>query len=350
MYYAQYGTYPDDLNQTTGCPTGPHLDTNYCIKYTTGSSFTYTPTLPSEYKLSFAKNGLAYEVTNNKSPYNITPPPTTPITAIAAITGTPQTSQTLTAGAITPAGATVSYQWQSATTAGGTYTNINGATSNTYPVSPATIGKYIKVVVTGTGTYTGTQTSAASTQVAADANWLTIGSQTWAKANLNVGTRIAGASNQTDNATTEKYCYSDTESNCTTYGGLYQWDEAMGYTTTEGAQGICPAGTHIPSDNDWKILEVQLGMTQAQADAINWRGTDQGIKLKSGGSSGLNMPLAGIRNTSGSFAVLSVSARLWSSSESSTNTLVRHLESGPATVYRNANDKADGFSLRCLGN
>jgi len=160
-------------------------------------------------------------------------------------------------------------------------------------------------------------------------NWLTIGTQTWAKANLNVGTMVTGVTAQTNNSTIEKYCYSDTASNCDTGGGLYQWDEAMQYVTTPGAQGICPAGSHIPTDNDWKILEMQLGMTQAQADTANaWRGTDQGTQLKSGGSSGLNMPLAGNRTTDGSFYGLASHAYLWSSSESSTSAWGRTLGSG----------------------
>ncbi|MDK2899267.1 MAG: hypothetical protein PWQ10_454, partial [Patescibacteria group bacterium] len=77
-------------------------------------------------------------------------------------------------------------------------------------------------------------------------DWLTIGNQTWSKTNLNIGTMITGATNQTNNSIIEKYCYNNTESNCTTYGALYQWDEAMQYTNTEGAQGICPTGSHIP--------------------------------------------------------------------------------------------------------
>jgi len=185
-------------------------------------------------------------------------------------------------------------------------------------------------------------------------DWQTIGTQVWAKANLNVGTMVTGVTAQTNNSILEKYCYSDTESNCTANGngGLYQWDEAMQYVTTAGAQGICPAGSHIPSDNDWKILEMQLGMTQVQADATGYRGTDQGTQLKSSGTSGLNMPLAGGRNTDGSFYDLSSYGNLWSSSESSTSAWAwrRILYSGSATVYRDTGVKALGFSVRCLGN
>jgi len=285
------------------------------------------------------------------TPYDISSA-ATPITAIASITGTAQMGQTLTAGAITPSTATVSYQWQSSDTSNGTYVNIVGAVSNTYTPDLVTANKYIKVTVTGTGSYSGTQTSSAtSTAVALDSNWLTIGTQTWAKANLDVGTRIAGATNQTNNGIVEKYCYSDTESSCTTNGALYQWDEAMQYSTTEGAQGICPAGSHIPTDAQWKTLEMQLGMTQTEADkSAAWRGTNQGTQLKFSGASGLNVPLAGYRSTDGTFGYSSSNAFLWSSSESSSLAWYRLLDSGSTTVYRLPLDKLNGFSIRCLKN
>ncbi|PIU75308.1 MAG: hypothetical protein COS76_01505, partial [Candidatus Portnoybacteria bacterium CG06_land_8_20_14_3_00_39_12] len=38
-------------------------------------------------------------------------------------------------------------------------------------------------------------------------------------------------------------------------GGLYQWNQAMCGSTTEGAQGICPAGWHIATDAEWCTLE-----------------------------------------------------------------------------------------------
>ena len=181
------------------------------------------------------------------------------------------------------------------------------------------------------------------------ADWLTIGTQTWAKANLNVGTRIAGTSAQTINGgtnTVEKYCYGDTDAGCTNtdangivYGGLYQWDEAMKYVTTEGAQGICPTGSHIPTDAEWTTLETYLGSATA------------GTQLKPGGTSGLTMTLAGYRDTDGgSFYNLSWYADLWSSSESGTSAWNRNLNSGNATVNRNTNDKANGFSVRCVEN
>ena len=73
-----------------------------------------------------------------------------------------------------------------------------------------------------------------------------VNSQGWAGTNLNVGTMIAGTATPSNNGTIEKYCYGDSEANCSTYGALYTWDEAMQYSTSAGAQGICPAGSHIP--------------------------------------------------------------------------------------------------------
>ena len=51
-----------------------------------------------------------------------------------------------------------------------------------------------------------------------------------------------------------------------TYGYLYSW---------QGAQEAVPDGWRLPTDDDWKKLEMALGMTQQQADADGWRGTVQ---------------------------------------------------------------------------
>ena len=172
----------------------------------------------------------------------------------------------------------------------------------------------------------------------AAADGITIGSQVWSKYNLNVGTMITGVTTQTNNATLEKYCYNNLESNCIAYGALYQWDEAMQYVTTERAQGICPTGSHIPSDSEWTTLETYLGPATA------------GTQLKPGGSSGLNMPLGGLHNIDGSFFNLSSNGYLWSSSESSTSAWSRRLHSALSTSNRDMYFKGLGYSVRCLGN
>lgn len=193
------------------------------------------------------------------------------------------------------------------------------------------------------GTVTDSSGPAVSAGAAADEEGITIGSQTWAKTNVNVGTMISNSVNQANNGTIEKYCVWNDESKCDTHGGLYQWDEAMQYSAMPGAQGICPEGWRIPTDEDWKILEISLGMTRAQADSINYRGTDQGIKLMLGGSTGLNIPTPGFRLASG-FANVGYSGYLWTS----TAAYNRGLEDGGGRVIRYSTDKTSGFSVRCL--
>jgi uncharacterized protein (TIGR02145 family) len=181
--------------------------------------------------------------------------------------------------------------------------------------------------------------------------------------NLNIGTMINGSGNQTDNITIEKYCYNNSTSNCDVYGGLYQWEEMMGYVTTEGTQGICPTGWHLPTDDEYKTLEMELGMSQSEADDTGWRGTNEGSKLAGNeslwangvldsnpdfGISGFTGLPGSYRLTNGTFVNLSHTAAFWSSSEDGTNAWYRLLENGDAQVGRGSYGQAYGFSARCV--
>jgi uncharacterized protein (TIGR02145 family) len=184
-------------------------------------------------------------------------------------------------------------------------------------------------------------------------NTVSIGTQCWMKQNMRVGTRINAATAQSNNGAIEKYCYSDTDANCTSNnpnqpdGGLYTWNEAMQYSTTAGAQGICPSGWHIPTDTELYVLENAVDSSINNPGATGWRGTDGGTKLKAGGSSGFEGSLAGYAN-SGSFNNRGTDGLFWSSSESGTDAWTRYLHSGYATVYRNTYAKSYAFSVRCL--
>src|SRR5690606_9545464 len=94
-----------------------------------------------------------------------------------------------------------------------------------------------------------------------------------------IGIGVDNSIPQIANDIVEKYCYDNLRANCNTYGGLYQWSEAMQYLTVESTRGICPVGFHIPSDDDWKILELHLGMTPIEVDQLGFRGTSQGSQL-----------------------------------------------------------------------
>ncbi len=197
-----------------------------------------------------------------------------------------------------------------------------------------------------------------------------IGTQCWMAENLNVGTKINSTQSgyqQTNNGTIEKYCYNNDEANCAIYGGLYEWPEAMQYVTTEGAQGICPEGWHIATDNEWKILEgavdSQYPVGDPEWDGTGFRGYDAGGNLKEAGTSHWDSPNTGATNSSGftglpegyrtyydgSFYSLGRYGYFWSSSQYSTALAwLRYLGYNYASVYRIFTNKALGYSVRCL--
>jgi uncharacterized protein (TIGR02145 family) len=148
-----------------------------------------------------------------------------------------------------------------------------------------------------------------------------------------------------------RYAYDNNEANVATDGALYTWDGAMAGSTTEGARGICPAGWHIPTDAEQNTLDQYLKDSGQTCDANRnnaWDCSTAGTKMKVGGNSGLNIPLAGYRNTAGGFDYRGAGAFLWSSSQVGGTAWNRALYSGYATVYRYPYSKAFGFSLRCL--
>ncbi len=103
------------------------------------------------------------------TPPVVTPPVVTPtpvaVTGIV-VAGNNEVGAILTATP-TPLASTGSYQWKSSDTASGTFVNISGATSNTYLIAPEFSGKYIKVTFTANGNFTGSQTSVATSSIAA---------------------------------------------------------------------------------------------------------------------------------------------------------------------------------------
>lgn len=140
------------------------------------------------------------------------------------------------------------------------------------------------------------------------------------------------------------------------YEILYQWEAAMNGSTTEGARGLCPLGWHIISDNELKILEMHLELTQVQADATGWRGTNIGRILKStspswGGNNnyGFNFTPAGYRNATGGLWFIGSNGGFWTSTaEGTTEAWGRNAYSIYSTTQRLKNTRAYGGSIRCI--
>jgi uncharacterized protein (TIGR02145 family) len=177
-----------------------------------------------------------------------------------------------------------------------------------------------------------------------------IGNQWWMSENLNIGVMISGNVAAENNGDIEKYCYNDLEENCNHYGGLYSWDELMAYSTQEGAQGICPDGWHVPTDEEVKQLEMALGMSRKNADLANaWRGTNEGGKLREGGSSGFNMLFSGGKRSDSLFFNQGDNAYFYTSTEASSGAWRRCLQkSNKKTGRFNSYPKTYALSVRCI--
>ena len=175
-----------------------------------------------------------------------------------------------------------------------------------------------------------------------------IGNQCWMAENLNIGTAIPGTQNQTNTGTNEKYCYNDNASNCDTYGGLYQWDEMMQYTTTPGAQGICPPSWHLPTDAEWNTLATYAGGGGGLKEeyTFHWASPNTGAT----NTSGFTAYGGGYRHSSGSFGNLTYYGIFWTSTENGTNAVEWYLEYNSAGVYHGPDNKVSGYSVRCIKN
>jgi len=86
--------------------------------------------------------------------------------------------------------------------------------------------------------------------------YVMIGTQTWMAENLNY---------DIPNVTTD-VCYDNSPDNCTEYGRQYDWLTAMAISQSgtytgigPNHRGICPAGWHIPSADEWDALVDNIG-------------------------------------------------------------------------------------------
>ena len=193
---------------------------------------------------------------------------------------------------------------------------------------------------------------------------VTIGTQVWMAENLKTthyrnGNAISNVTDGTtwEGLTTGAYCeYDNNANNVATYGRLYNW-----YAMAD-SRNIAPSGWHVPTETEWKQLEMYLGMSQAQADQLGWRGTNEGGKLKEGGTTHWINPNIGATNESGFTGLpggyrylggvydqLGSSAVFWSSTENgSIYAWCRNLNSAYSGVHRYDGSKEDGFSVRCI--
>ena len=193
-----------------------------------------------------------------------------------------------------------------------------------------------------------------------------IGNQWWMAENLKVrrynnGDSIANIGNKLN---------ADTWAN-TSNGTLYVGTLGVlynGYVIND-VRGIAPSGWHIPDDDEWKELEMYLGMSKDEADKVNWRGTTEGnmLKIQGAGPTVWTTPsdVYSVWGTNESgFSAFGCGCVLfngtlgspganytgfwWTSSELANEAWYRYLDYNKPNVFRFYGPKTYGFSVRCV--
>jgi uncharacterized protein (TIGR02145 family) len=196
-------------------------------------------------------------------------------------------------------------------------------------------------------------------------NTVLIGNQWWMSDNLRatkynngdqIGTTVPNSLSIVD-ATSPKYNwpYMGNESFAAIYGRLYTW-----YAVSD-LRNVCPAGWHVPSDGDWKILTdyvVSLaggGNTSAKAlsategwilyGIVGNPGNDQAGNNISGFSA---MP-GGMRQPAGSFSQAGAGAYYWSTTGDIPGLASYKLVYFDMNTMQEGNmTKETGLSVRCI--
>ena len=183
-----------------------------------------------------------------------------------------------------------------------------------------------------------------------------IGRQIWLTQNLNVA-KFRNGDPIPEAKTAEEWerlaensepawCYYDNDlSNGLIYGKLYNWFAVI------DSRELAPNGWHIPSDDEWTILDFHL-----ENDAVK-----SGKKIKSisgwdkdgngNNESGFSGLQGGCRGYNGVFLGIGIGGYWWTTSEDDTNgAWGRGLSFNYDTVYKDGGGKGSGLSVRCLRN
>jgi uncharacterized protein (TIGR02145 family) len=236
--------------------------------------------------------------------------------------------------------------------------SISGLTANTT--------YYVRAYATtssGTGyggAYQITTIVATPTVTDADGNIyhsITIGTQIWMVENLKTthyrnGDLIPNITdnNAWDDLETGATCDFDNKPrNSKTYGKLYNW-----YAVCD-SRNIAPAGWHVPTDAEWKILTDYLGGRSVAGGKLKETGTTYWKRPNIGATneSGFSALPGGHRNDGdGTFTDISCFGQWgfwWSSTESSsTLAWLRGLAYNYRYIDRQNYTKSNGYSVRCV--
>ena len=196
-----------------------------------------------------------------------------------------------------------------------------------------------------------------------------IGDQVWMCKNLDVdhyrnGDSIPEVRDSAKwaNMKTGAWCYYNNDPKMgEIYGKLYNW-----YAVND-PRGLAPDGWHIPSDAEWKVLEMNLGMSLSNAYSDGYRGKDLGNMLKETGTAHWDSTNIEASNSTGFTALPGGwgpyyskfydigSEGVWFTNATDIDTnqiILRGLSTDYSTIQRSLvfYNENIGYSVRCLKN
>jgi uncharacterized protein (TIGR02145 family) len=175
---------------------------------------------------------------------------------------------------------------------------------------------------------------------------VTIGTQTWMAANLETtqysdGTAIPLVTDNSvwadwESLTAPAYCWYDNnpETYKNLYGALYNWYTVD--TLSNGGKNVCPAGWHMPTDDEWTTLIDYLGGVNVAGGKLKETGTDHWNSPNTGATNeiGFTALAGGLRDYEGQFVFINDRAPLWSSTQNGIyGSWMRRLTYNDAAVY-----------------
>jgi uncharacterized protein (TIGR02145 family) len=308
------------------------------------------------YVRSFITNDLGTVYSRQVSFTTSAVAPSVTTTAISTITGI----SAISGGIVTATGgASITAQgvcWSTTPTptiAGNKMTNGAGSpfTSNITGLSNETT-YYVRAYATNSvGTSYGNEVSFTTGVTSFGA--IKIGTQIWMTNNLDVstyrdGTPIPQVTDPTAwaNLTTGAWCYySNSSSNGTVYGKLYNW-----YAVND-SRGLAPSGWHVASDTEWTTLTTFLGGTSIAGGIIKESGTTHwsSPNTDANNSIGFTGLPGGYRDSDGTFYNILYDGNYWSSTmDINTNAWTRFTNYANGSIFRYSKNMLLGFSVRCV--
>ena len=147
--------------------------------------------------------------------------------------------------------------------------------------------------------------------------------------------------------TDDSRCYEGDEANCADHGRLYRYPDA---------ERACPAGWRLPSEDDWRRLELAIGMSPEEAARDQGRGDPLARRLKFGGDTGFDVRYSGWidPHRADSSRAMGRSAAWWTSTpgppdDISTTVWHRDVTAFRNTIWRSPVNVTYWLSVRCVG-